>query len=103
MTKEEDQINLIINRLENIAIETRELTQELRRLQQLPVSTVTDLPLQQQNDHPFKTGDRVIITNSYLGKRGTRGVVVSTTKNIVTLRDTQGKNHTRKSTNIQYE
>ena len=50
---------------------------------------------------PLQLGDTVVITNNYLYKKGTRGVIVKLTKSRVTLRDTNNALHTRSRNNIQ--
>ena len=111
MTRD-NQISTIINRLEDLSIEVHELTQELRAIQQedntntTPLATAVPLPSPLPHttfEHPYKTGDKVIITNSYLGRKGTRGTVIKTTAKRVTIVDTQGRKHVRKPDNISYE
>ena len=48
----------------------------------------------------FKNGDILRITNSYKGKQGTIGRVVSTTKTRCTIIDSYGVKHTRAKTNL---
>ena len=57
-----------------------------------------------KESHPdsprFKKGDILRITNSYKGKQGTIGRVVSTTKTRCTIIDYYGVKHTRAKTNL---
>ena len=53
--------------------------------------------------HDFKIGDRVTITNSYLGKRGITGTVTAVTLSQVTIQDKNGRFHKRKYTNLRHE
>ena len=103
MSRDRDnrRISTIIDRLERLTIEAQDLTQELRQLQS-PPAIPQQLPTTNY-DHPYKIGDRVVITNSYLGKRGVSGTVTNTTEKRVTLTDDTGRSHTRKPSNIKYE
>ena len=107
---QEDQITIIINRLDELSLEVHKLTQELRSLQHgqhiQPFATTNNaVPAREPNlfEHPYKDGDKVIITNAYLGRKGTHGTVINTTAKRITLVDQQGKKHTRKPDNIKYE
>ena len=96
----ENRINNIIDRLEKLTIEAKDLTQELRHLQSPAAATA---PPSNTYDHPYRIGDKVIITNAYLGKKGICGTVTAISAKRVTLTDASGRKHTRKPTNIKYE
>ena len=96
----EKRITNIIARLEELTIETQELIQELRQLHTPTTNAHSSRP---NFDHIFVLGDKVVITNNYLGKKGTRGIVTTVTAKRVTLTDSTGRKHTRKPSNLRYE
>lgn len=102
---DEDRITEIINKLEDLSIETTRLTQELRTLTQRPARRPAQRPFVPPpqlptNEHDYKAGDKVEITNNYQWKKGTKGIVTRVSYTQVTLRDDKGAFHTRKHTNI---
>ena len=100
----QDKIKDLVNKLETLTIETRQLTQELKRLQENTTNLSINTNTQEAADsNPYKIGDRVIITNSYRGKKGTRGSIIATTTSLVTLIDHNGKEYKRKHTNVKHE
>ena len=56
-----------------------------------------------KNDHNFVIGDKVIITNNYAGERGTQGIVTHTTKQRVTILDSNNRSHNRKHSNVKHD
>ena len=96
INKDRDRCNTIIDRLERLSIEARDLGQELRNLQEPPSSSSSSNF--RSNDHPYQIGDKVTITNSYLGNYGICGTVTTVTAKRITLTDSGGKN-THKKTN----
>jgi hypothetical protein len=104
MSKEEQEqqrIDDIIDELASLSLRTSNLTSELKRLQQIGRQGHRAKPTNPRYDHDFKEGDLVVITNSYLGRKGTKGKVSYVTKTQVTLQDSSGKFHTRRFTNIK--
>ena len=127
-TPAEERITDLIERIEAITLETQDITRELRQLQEQQLTTgqpnsVTtepseppsvytptataipqeNLPRSPATTHDFHIGDRAIITNSYLGKKGTSGVVIAISPKQVTIRDKNGRSHKRKHTNLRHE
>jgi hypothetical protein len=90
----------IIDELEALSFKTNTLTHELKQLRQQGTQTRRRGPNGMARNHSFKKGDRVVIKNMYLGRKGTEGTVSYTTKTQITLLDDSGKLHTRKFTNI---
>lgn len=82
---------------------TQELTKELHTITQENRSDSTHRTHNTQYEHNFSTGDRVIVTNNYLGQQGTRSIVVHTTKKQIKIKDKKGNIHTRAYKNIQHE
>ena len=102
----QEQIKDLIQKIEALTIETSQLTQELNRLQETVIIPYNSPDTQETNTgttNSYHIGDRVIITNSYLGKKGTRGTVTATSAKQVTLIDRNGKEYKRRYTNIRYE
>ena len=58
-------------------------------------------PNNTEHDHDLKEGERVVIKNTYLGKKGTEGTISYTTKAQVMLQVESGTFHTRKFTNVK--
>ena len=98
---QQETIEDLANRLETLTIEAKQLTQELIRLQE--TATNLNISTTQENTNPYRIGDKVIITNSYLGKKGTQGTVIATTLTQVTLIDHTGRKYKRKHTNVRHE
>ena len=97
-TRDRDQrISTIINRLDSLALESRNLTQELRTLVEPTEEEDED---EGTYDHSYRIGDRVVIKNTYLQQKGTVGTVTNLTKSQVILVDNTGKIHTRKHTHV---
>jgi hypothetical protein len=97
--QEQQHIDEIINELTSLSLRTNTLTHELKRLRQQDrqESPPTSNP---KYDHDFNEGDRIVIKNAYLGKKGTEGKVSYVTRTQVTLQDDSGRFHTRKFTNV---
>ena len=111
-----NRLTEIIQRLERLAIETKDLTTELRELQQRDGRT-NERSTQERNEkgrqtqerrsttpkvlHNFKKGQTVEITNTYGNVKGTRGVINYMTRATVSLVDETGTLHTRKHNNVK--
>ena len=108
MTDKERRITELVDKLDALTLEANVVTHQLRELRrpeeiQEPShgpQRRTAALRKNTNDHDFQSGDKAIITNGYRGKRGVEGVVTSTTKTQVTLKDGSGKLYTRKHTNV---
>lgn len=109
----DERVQEIIDRLQDLAIESVNLTDELRRITRAPPTArhpspppppppPEPQPRARTNAHSYVVGDYVVITNNYKWKRGTRGIVTHVSPTQVTLLDEQGETHTRKHTNIGY-
>ena len=108
-----NSINDIIDRLEELSIESGALLIELRRarlrerqqdqgsLERGAVHPVTPPRQTSTFPHGFELGDTVVITNNYLGQRNTRGHVSYITAQRVTIIDAHGQRYTRKPTNLR--
>lgn len=112
----DNNIQDIINRLEELSIESGALLIELRRAR-LRERQLDQQPLEDQRTravhpvtpprqastfpHGFELGDKVVITNNYLGQRNTRGHVSYITEQRVTIVDAHGQRYTRKPTNLR--
>jgi hypothetical protein len=110
-----NRLSEIIQRLERIALETKDLTKELRELQQRDgrsarrtqepptpgLARTTIRTSTQDKLHEFEEGQAVIITNAYGNQQGTRGTIRNTTRTTISLVDETGRLHTRKYTNIR--
>jgi hypothetical protein len=95
MNEREQRISTLINRLDALTLEANSVTRELQELTELG---------DQEPDHPYPLshGDRVIITNTYLGQKGTKGLVVRVTDKQVTLKNEEtGRRYTRKYNNVR--
>jgi hypothetical protein len=102
------RITSIIHRLDSLTLEANTLTRELKTLrsnQQRAYAPTATARATARNPptrtHEFEIGDRVIITNTYQGSRGTKGTVTYITDKQITLIDEKGKRHTRKYTNLR--
>ena len=100
-TQEQQQITDIINELEVLSLRTSTLICKLRQLQQERGHTNQAKPNNTEHNHDLKEGERVVIKNTYLGKKGKEGTVSYTTKSQVTLQDKSGIFHTQKFTNVE--
>lgn len=89
-----EKITLEVNKL---SLEANALTHKIKALSEQKGAVKTDCAVVNK----YKIGDEVEITNSYHGKRGTKGTVTQVTKSLVTLHDGTGKQHTRKHTNLK--
>lgn len=94
------QIDTLTRRLEELARETHDITNQLRALALAnnddDGNNVAPIPT------PLAVGDRVEITNRYLNQQGTRGTVTNITPNWVFLRsDTNGAELRRKIHNVR--
>ena len=109
---EEDRISQIINRLEELTLESQILTRELHQLNLTKTTTVETTPLVPThnettplsttiNETKFKVGDRVKITNKYRNQYGVIGVVTRVTAKQVILTDSSGQEYKRKLTNLK--
>ncbi len=78
--QEHQRITNIINKLELLSLRTSTLTRKLRQLRQRDGQANQAKPTSTEYDHNLKEGDRVIIKNAYLRKKGTEGTVLYTTK-----------------------
>jgi hypothetical protein len=85
--QEQQQISDIVDELHLLSLRTATLTHKLKQLQKGGKQDNKAKPTGPTYDHGFKRGDRVVIKNSYLGKRGTKGRVSYTTKTQITLQD----------------
>jgi hypothetical protein len=122
MTEKDHRITDIVNRLDSLTLEANALTRELKELRDTNITSTTAahprIPVntdQGSETEPrhrggrsdvnklnyFEIGDKVYITNNYRRRQGTQGTVVHVTTNQVTLRDENGKSHTRKYTNVK--
>ena len=126
-TKEDQQlqrqIEILSKRIEAMALETHEVSREFLQLQHTAATRKnphsTDPSDKNKNfttkristeseafdnikDHDFKIGDIVIITDIYLGRKGTKGSILSTSAKQVTIKDEQGKTYKRKHTNVKH-
>ena len=99
--QEQQQITDIVNKLEVLSLRTSTLIRKLRQLQQKRGHTNQAKPHNTEHNHDLKEGERVVIKNTYLGKKGTEGTISYTTKAQVTLQDESGTFHTRKFTNVE--
>ena len=126
----DEKISHLIDRIEALTFETQEVTRELRQLQRnstlsprqsvdphppftnaesepttaFAIPQVTLATAQASTIlHDFRIGDRVVITNTYLGRKGVSGVVVAITSSQVTLQEQNGRRHKRKHTNLRHE
>ena len=103
MTRKEDRVTEIIDKLQTLSLKTNTLAKELAHLQEEVRQEKKDKDKNNQEEEPKNTytiGDRVTITNTYRGKKGTTGVIMNVTRTRVTLRDDFGKSHTRASLNV---
>ena len=91
ITKQIDTLVLDFNR------QTKELKNRLEQLKSDKRATKTN----NQESTALQLGDTVAITNNYLYKKGTKGVIVKLTKTRVTLRDTNNTLHTRSCKNVR--
>ena len=92
MNDNEQQIANLIQRIDSLTLEANGLTRELQELTRQRETTNNEL----------EEGDTVVITNNYLGQRGTTGVVTNVTSKEVTLRNTEtGRRYTRKKSNVR--
>lgn len=101
---EDKRISDIISRVEELTVESRTLTQELRQLNLARVNgreTPSTVPARAPYEHEFEIGDRVKITNKYRKQNGTIGTVTNVTSTQVTIIDSLGQVFKRKYTNIQ--
>ncbi len=111
---EQQQITNIINELESLSLRTSTLTCELKQLGQQnkqvnranPTSPKNKqgthcIPDHSENKHILKEGDRVVIRNADLGKKGTEGTVLHITKTQITLQDASGQFHARRLSNVR--
>jgi hypothetical protein len=93
MNNKEKQIANLIQRIDSLTLEANGLTRELRDL--------TD-GANEENTTELKKGDLVVITNNYLGQKGTTGVIINVSNKQVTIQNkTTGKKYTRKKMNVQ--
>ncbi len=99
--QEQQQITDIVTELEILSLRTSTLICELRQLRQKRGHTDRTKSRNTEHDHDLKEGERVVIKNTYLGKKGTEGTISYTTKAQVTLQDESGTFHTRKFTNVE--
>ena len=107
MSKREARISEIINRITALTLETNALATDLKLLTSTnwikkEEGTAGAQPIPKTTyHHGIEINDEVVITNYYKGSSGTRGSVVHTTNQQVTLRDDHGRLHTRKYTNVR--
>ena len=83
--QEQQQITDIINKLEVLSLRTSTLIRKLRQLRQKRGHTNRAKPNNTEHNHDLKEGERVVIKNTYLGKKGTEETILYTTKAQVTL------------------
>ena len=109
------EIAAITQQIDSLVIDFNRKTTELKqRLEQLKsdktkISIDTGIDIgnkgidnnDSDSDRELRLGDTVEITNNYLYKRGTKGVVVKITKARVTLRDTNNTLHSRSHNNVR--
>lgn len=110
------EIAAITQQIDSLVIDFNRKTAELKqRLEQLKSDkskkTSIDTGIDTSNkgidkddsdsERELRLGDTVEITNNYLYKRGTKGVVVKITKARVTLRDTNNILHSRSHNNVR--
>jgi hypothetical protein len=115
MTEEDDRISDIINRLEDLSVESRTLTQELRQLNlvrsargetpptapRVARGTPTLVEPQAPFEHQFEIGDQVKITNRYRKQFGIVGKVTHVTTTQVTITDASGQTYRRHHSNVK--
>ena len=103
MNKErKQQITLLINRLESLTLEANEVTRELQTLNSQEQGGTRQTGHSTNNTPSFEIGDRVIITNRYLGQHGIQGLVLKTTKKRVTFKnETTNRTYTRAHKNVR--
>jgi hypothetical protein len=99
MSGESERISEIINRLDAITLETSTLTQELKAIHRHN-SRTAHTQAGAASVHNYREGDEVVITNKYRDEKGTRGIIIYTTKTQITIIDGEGRQHTRKHTNV---
>ena len=109
------EIAAITQQIDSLVIDFNRKTAELKqRLEQLKsdkskkstdkgigISGISIDNNDSDSDRELRLGDTVEITNNYLYKRGTKGVVVKITKARVTLRDTNNILHSRSHNNVR--
>ena len=97
ITKQIDTLVLDFNR------QTRRLKQRLEHLKSDKKSNedIDNIETTVRGETELQLGDTVEITNNYLYKKGTKGVVVKLTKARVTLRDTNNTLHSRSRNNVR--
>ena len=109
------EIAAITQQIDSLVIDfnrkTAELKQRLEQLKSDKSKKSIDIGIDISNkgidkdnsdsDRELRLGDTVEITNNYLYKRGTKGVVVKITKARVTLRDTNNTLHLRSHNNVR--
>ena len=109
------EIAAITQQIDSLVIDFNRKTAELKqRLEQLKsdkskkstdkgigISGISIDNNDSDSDRELRLGDTVEITNNYLYKRGTKGVVVKITKARVTLCDTNNILHSRSHNNVR--
>ena len=90
-----------MDKLQTLSLETNTSAKELAHLQEEVRQEKKDKDKnkdknnqEQERKDTYTIGDRVIVKNTYRGKKGTTGVVTNVTRTRVTLRDTFGNLHT---------
>ena len=102
------EIAAITRQIDTLVLDFNRQTNELKqRLDKLKSDKRNKEVIDTGNDKgevertELQLGDTVEITNNYLYKKGTVGVIVKLTKSRVTLRDTNNTLHTRSRNNVQ--
>ena len=95
-----EQIQIIKAKVEDLTAALENLTLELSILEESFETETTVPPTVTPPVKAFQKGDILRITNSYLGKKGTIGVVQSTSKIYCTILDSSGVYHTRSRSNF---
>jgi hypothetical protein len=97
MSNKDQQISALIRRIDSLTLEANSLTRELQGL-------MNQQPVRNENSNDFQIGDSVVITNNYLGQRGTTGIITHITPKRITLRnEATGREYTRKNSNVRRE
>ena len=103
MVRTDKEISDIIDELDSLSIQANALVRRLRRarLAEQGVRSGAQAPRTETYPHGYEVGDRVVITNRYLGQKNTQGQVTHITAQRVTLVDSSGNRYTRKPSNLR--